>query len=280
MASNDPEFSSYTVSAYSSSVDAALELNLQGIFKENGQGLHRALYLQAVALTPGGVPVTKTIEGKRTQTHVIKHAFGVRFVIEVAKWENEVGFSFSAVLAQTKLSNIQTWYKLEFFGIPTALKGEILKSVAENDLVSRLSLNALQKLVSTTLPEWLERRAVEAPRSDSAIDAIRRAESDVPYEREPLTTEELRMPLGSAADDFNAADAIHHAVVHIARGDTLEQARQTAVSSGLIGRALSPMVIDDVYLRRAGIRSHQPKLAPGTEARQWASLLLNKANVD
>ncbi len=230
----DPTFSQMSVSMYSTSADATSRLKLGGIFELDTNATSKVLFLEAMVKTDYQESAYEMVDGRQVVQYYVNRGFGVRIALQVLGWSSDVSLSFSAVAAKAQVSGQSVQYYVETLGMPDWLQSDILKAVGVAGSLNEESFCALRKVITVTLPAYLRRNAAESPNTAKG-------------ERPPLQFDDFRVPAGTSADTFDLSRSINFAMTHLARGDSLEQAKQALRSQPALLRDVGGDVIEEIY---------------------------------
>jgi hypothetical protein len=256
----DPAFSQMTVSMYSTSLDAASRLKLDGIFELDGKLVTKVLFLEAMIRTDFEDAAYEVIDGHQVIQYLVRKAFGLRIALQVAGWDANTSLSFSVVAAKAQLKGQSIQYYVETLGFPDWLEKEVMDAVGIGGLLNEQSFRKLRKVITQTLPSYLRRTPAKSPKLKQG-------------QRPPLQFDEYRVPVESTVQTFDSARSIHFAMTHLARGDTLNQAKQALRDIFTLTRNADSDVIDYIYLKYAGLSPARASVTPPPDAvmvaRRW-----------
>jgi hypothetical protein len=92
-------------------------------------------------------------------------------------------------------------------------------------------------------------------------------------QRLPLALQEYGVPFDAKFESFSVTRAINFAMTHLARGDTLDDAKKALSSDPVVIREVGGDVVEYIYRGQAGIQPDKGSAAPPAEAvmkaRRW-----------
>jgi hypothetical protein len=255
----DPELSQMCVSMYSTSADAASKLKISDMFDLDTSKTTRVLFLEALVRNSDEDEAYEMDGDTKVVQYLVRKAFGVRITLQVSGWSAETSLSISSVAAKAQVEGQSVQYHVETLGLPEELEDEVIEAVGITGPLNENSFVALRKLVTELLPQYLRKRPAKNP------DASR-------GERSPLKLVEYRVPIEDGADSFDVPRSIHYAMTHLARGDTLAQAKE-ALRGSALARGVGSEVVEEIYRKYGGISPSQDRVTPPPDsvmvARRW-----------
>ena len=256
----DPKLSQMSVSMYSTSSGAAARLKLGGVFEAGGDKGAKVLFLEALVRDDYEDAAYEVIDGRIVLQYCVRRAFGIRVALQVTGWSADMSLSFSAVAAKAQVTGQSVQYYVETLGLPDWLERDVVKAVGVAGPLDESSFSKLRTVITKTLPEYLRRTPVESP------DLTK-------HERRPLTFDEYRVPVDEGAYTFSLPRSIHFAMTHLARGDTLKQAKDALREGSLLLNDVGGDIVEEIYLKHAGISPGKTDEVPSpdavTAARRW-----------
>lgn len=256
----DPQMTEMSVSMYSTSSEAASRLKLGKVFESDTSRSTKVLFLEALVKTDYDEAAYEEVDGQQVVQYHVRRAFGVRIALQVSGWSANRSLSFSSVAAKAQVTGQSVQYYVETLGLPAFLEAEVVQAVGIAGPLDESGFTKLRKLVTETLPAYLRRTPAEKP--DLAKG-----------QRLPLQFDDYRVPASAADDGFSLSRSVNFAMTHLARGDTLDQARGALRDGSLAMQDVGGDVIEQIYGKYAGISPDQGGQAPSPDAvmtaRRW-----------
>lgn len=257
--SADPLFTEMSVAMYSATASAAGRLEISGMFELDANAASKVLFLEATVKPDDQQEAYEMVDGQKVVQYVVRRAFGLRIAIQVASWDVNSSLSISKVVAKSQVKGQSIQYCVETLGLPQDLEHEILQAVGVAGLLDESSFRKLRALVTETLPAYLRLKPAANP--DRAKG-----------ERAPLRFVDFRVPVESSSTTFDFARSVHFAMTHLARGDSLAQAKD-ALRGSPLARDVGKDIVEHMYAKYGGTLPSKEKDAPPADAvsaaRKW-----------
>jgi len=264
----DPRLSELSISMYSTSASAAAKLEIEQMFEIDTNKTTKILFLEAIVRGDDEDAAYEMDGDRKIVQYYVRKGFGVRISLQVEGWSADTSLSISSVAAKAQVEGQSAQYHVETLGLPESLQSQVLDAVGITGPLDENSFVALRKLMTETLPAYLRRTPSDTP-------------DEAKGERRPLELVEYRVPVEDGAESFDVARCIHFAMLHIARGDTLAQAKQSLNDSSPALASAGADVIEEIYRKYAGISASQDRVVPPQDAvmnaRKWLNFQSTQA---
>lgn len=256
----DPQMTEMSVSMYSTSATAASRLKLGKVFETDIDTTAKVLFLEALVKTDFNDSAYEEIDGRKVVQYYVRRAFGVRIALQVQGWSVSTSLSLSSVAAKAQVSGQSVQYYVETLGLPDWLEAEVVKAVGIAGPLDENGFQKLRALMTVTLPAYLRRTPAENPDLEKG-------------QRLPLQFDEYRLPADSSDDTFSLPRSINFAMTHLARGDSLQQAKEALRDGSAVLQEVSGDVIEQIYAKYAAISPDKDGEVPSQgavmKARRW-----------
>lgn len=256
----DPLMTEMSVSMYSSSASAASHLQIGKVFESDASMDAKVLFLEAVVKTDYSEAAYEEVNGQKVIQYYVRRAFGVRIAVQVQGWSANTTLSLSSVAAKAQVSGQSVQYYIETLGLPDWLEAEVVKAVGISGPLDENGYRKLRALMTETLPAYLRRTPAENPDLSKG-------------ERPPLQFDDYRLPVDSSTDTFSLPRSVNFAMTHLARGDSLKQAKDALRGGSAAMQDVSHDITEQIYAKYAGISPDKDGEVPPQDsvmkARRW-----------
>jgi len=238
---NAEKFSRFSISALTTSIQAAASLKLATIFSGDVHANETAVFFDSTLTTDyyaeavvNGVPL-----------YAIRHGIGLRLALRASDLDATLSIDYASIAASVALKASEVSYQVVAIGMPLDVVSDLMGAIPLMDELSTTSYTALHDVLAVTLPKYID-------------------EHQLTLAPAPFTVGPLSRLKSSAMD---RAQVINFAMLYISKGYSLREAFQSAPSS--YDRDLIAFVYSQIALLRDVASDAEPDRAAKGRANAW-----------